>query len=631
MREREEKDDTDELTSEGYVSLHARSGSLQPIAPQKQALSTPSGRASNDRSLIQHLLNYADTLCDGRNNSTFHFIAFAITRISTREPELGDQLLQSIESKAAADVDFRDDLVKYFAPVVDEGHGRDFHHCLLVLRRRKTTSVLGRRFAGRVRHAGEPGYRRFLLGFSQYLRRVESDPEARLSILERVGLIAAGIGIGVLSEEGTAEAATKDTVPATDAAPTSTVKPIHFVLSLAIGVVAVLSFYTCERCTDSEPQSTVGHEESATIQDQRRAKLPSRSLLPSGEPPSECAKLPRSPERKSCLIRAADASRKEFQRARLLYELAVEARYDVAGVGPHTIDNGYVGGFAWSESASSDSLLKAQTFQALAGLSSMFALHEDFTNAAAAWDRALRISQSGGGHVFGPGPSRFEYHIKNFLDRMAGLKVHVSECGYQIFKGMSRCHVERGFQMFDSGRWVEALDDLTYAIGEMGDPAGSAAPDGPAASAYWRGLLPTASAIVQEAHRDTNAILNKLEEKQQAIALNGIVFWLKDPGTICSKVLTFPWSQDCDGNIDVRGWNLSLRINGIEATRGSTTSENPLMSRLPIDKTSRVTTVSDIVRISGEIPAECGHSQAEILVCRNGSLTTLRTTDSSCN
>jgi hypothetical protein len=420
-------------------------------------------------------------------------------------------------------------------------------------------------------------------------------------------------------------------------------KGIVAILLFILSVISGRYLISCDACKSGrEKKGTLSNEPKEDVERQNSKQEPTALVaVDAGSViavPPECARLPKSPERKSCLIRAADASRQDLPLAQALYDLAIKEPYDPAKAGLHAIEDGYVGGFSWNKEAAGTPLWKAQTFQALAGLSSLFALHGEFENAATTWNRAIRISQSADGFVFGPGPSRYEYHVKSFLDRRAGIQVDAEHCGYQIFRSMCRCHVERGFQLFAAGRWLEALDDLTYGIGDMGAPLFDdrlETPDLATRSRYWASIIPNAGATVKEVHRLTDVVITKLGEEQKAIVVDGIAFWLHSADVVSAAVIEFPWSQDCKakrplGSGDEQ-WTLGLSVNGIEAKGQFPRLEGvPVMATVPPGPTARMAATLQLINATAS-PLRCGHREAEMRICRIGTEVSLRALSALCN
>ena len=387
-------------------------------------------------------------------------------------------------------------------------------------------------------------------------------------------------------------------------------------------------------------RSTVGREDSI-LEHSHSVVGDSRIVMAI---PPECARLPKSPERKSCLIKAADAARSNLGRARELYELAIEETYDPTSVGTHQIEDGYVNHF-WKREKSGVAFLDAQTFQATAGLSSVFALHGNFSNAASIWDRAMAVvrnavavqEQAPPGSAFGPGVTNIEGHVKAYLDRRAGILKTGAEfekwaCGYP-YGANSRCDIERGIQREADGQLLDALEDLTYGISELGDPIRDRFDlDDAAQSRYWTNILPPTETLVAETRRSTLEAIHKLKDARKALLVGGLAIWLRGSETICGAIVEFPWKPGCalekGSTSSHAGWRLSLKFNGVAATNVAS-KEGRVEATLP-KSTVRLAVETRLVNAIATEP-RCGHGEEEIRVCRTSGEYTLRMMNESCD
>ena len=481
MRGRKNMDRTNELGSDGYVSLHTRSRVERSTGAETESKPSVSDRAASDRELIQYLLDYADTIHRGDENSDFHFIAFAITEIAKRETNLADQLLQAIQTKATKDPEFREELIGYFAPVVEDGLGKDFQECLRILRRKKTAYALGRKFADRVRHAGESGYRRFLFGLSGYLDRVGVAPEKRTRILERVGFLAASLGLGILGATGSAHAAGGAVASPKASALVPAVKLAIAVPLACLAIIGALKLGACDACskrsesTQAVPNiSTEPHKEIAS-----RSSKAAISL--------ECDHAVSAPEKKSCLINAGDSKRNDLTEAVSLYQKALDVPYDATYSAERSVDNGYWNS-RWKQRLSGRALFLAQNFVALAGSSSVLALHRSDKEAAREWHRATEILE--GSNVVDPAYTDSEEYIENFLDERAGIKTqkkHPSVFPQYQYSFRNGMRAERELQADD--RLQAFLDAKAATQLDNANPIWKLT--FPSNSRYWRGVLPS--------------------------------------------------------------------------------------------------------------------------------------------
>jgi tetratricopeptide (TPR) repeat protein len=242
----------------------------------------------------------------------------------------------------------------------------------------------------------------------------------------------------------------------------------------------------------------------------------------------DCAALPPGPDRKSCLIRAADATRSDLTQAERLYRMAIDDNYDPTSAPSSKFPHGY---FRWQETAKGPALLLAQNFEARAGLASVLALHGEYARALQEWRNAIATINNPisvnvwGSYFLDPGYTDGEAYIEYFLESKAGITMTnpyrgaYPRYGYQFVRGLRAEH------HLASGNWFEALTDATAAFESVYmHPLTKLTV--PSNSQYWQGILPSQPVFERTVQTIIVEALGRLKRDGLAVESDNIAFVL---------------------------------------------------------------------------------------------------------
>jgi len=588
--------------------------------------------AVEDATVVRYVLEYACSLSKGRFDSEAPCITFIVAKTAGAQPQLAESIVSAVEEHAATDTRLAANLRDLFDPVVVSSPKRipNWQTGLREVLAAGSFYIFDiAAFEDKVRGtSGRRNLIRFRTGFNQFLLMKQVPDRKKRIILKRIGLILAPFGIGLLPYSASAQAIEGTVVHANAFASASAIKIAIGSLLLPIAVITGLHFRSggaCSKSSGLNPPASDSRSNSTGDTTYVLQNTPTAA-------PQDCAQLPPGPDRKSCLIHAADTRRDDLLEAQRLYRIAMDDTYDAASVHERRIDSGYWNP-GWKNRASGPSLLLAQDFAARAGLASVLALHGEYAKAAFVWRQATdpmnAPSTATAWSYFDNGPyTDSESYIQNFLDTKAGaqtIQVHYGypQLGYAYDEALG---AELALARED---WVHALESaISATYFERLHPAIKLTL--PNNSRYWRGILPSQQTLETKMRAVAAEALEKLERNGLAIEKEGVSFLIDSGKREVSALLARSLPDDPCLPEGERGWsNTNLpfwRVVSIRASRRTLQDHHGngtdiffnTIEQPGIPDNITATVAMTVVDHRGYHLVRCGAHEVTVLYCAKG-------------
>lgn len=341
--------------------------------------------------------------------------------------------------------------------------------------------------------------------------------------------------------------------------------------------------------------------------------------------PQKCSHLPPGPDRKECLIKLADSSRADFERAEYLYKLAIAYRYDAHNTGERPIERYWHWSPSWPPVASGHGLLDAQTYNAMVALASLYARHNDFAQASRTWAAAVSLAESGD-PAFHNGPGDCAYYIQAFFNRRAALRPPTREtypswagCHGQVMLERAVAYESDGDELNCIRTLADVFENLRLVSQGVADPLVH-----PEKDPYWSGILPDETALYAHARQIRERVLQLLKGRRQAIESANTVILLDLAGTISGAIIPasdpfcVQWAAPANQGPPVWGSVLvdldGKTFNALSPNAGQSIIDVPI-GKFTQDVLPIVARIFGRTR-DGGVWHECEENRAEAILCR---------------